>query len=69
MSDYFDISAYDAGAVIDMNNIAIGYVPPSPLSAAGQPIGAEPTLAPIQVAQLAQEPQAPSVAAAVPVAE
>jgi hypothetical protein len=69
MSDYFDIGAYDAGAVIDMNNIAIGYVPPSPLSPGGQPICPGPTPAPAQVAQVAQEAQAPSTAPAVPAAE
>lgn len=27
MTDYFDNTGYDAGAVVDMNNLAIGYFP------------------------------------------
>lgn len=30
MSDYFNNGGYDAGAVVDMNNLAIGYFPRTP---------------------------------------
>lgn len=44
MSDYFYSTGYDAGSVIDMNNLAIGYFPPTRTNCA--PISLGPTPAP-----------------------
>lgn len=55
MSDCFYSTGYDAGAVIDMNNIAIGYIPPSPTCQPTSPVPAS-VLEPIP--QVAQEAQA-----------
>ena len=53
MSDYFSSTGYDAGAVVDMNNLAIGYFPPA--RALGAPISLGPTSVP--------QPPAPTPAA------
>jgi hypothetical protein len=60
MSDYFHNAGYDAGAVVDMNNLAIGYFPRTQ-TACG--VSAMPQ-APIQAQQVAQEPQSEVRAAA-----
>jgi hypothetical protein len=61
MSDYFYSTGYDAGAVIDMNNLAIGYFPPS--RAHCMPTSLGPTSAPQPPL-----PQPPAAAPAVPAA-
>jgi len=55
MSDYFHNTGYDAGTVIDMNNLAIGYFPPARNHCAPTSLG--PTPAPLP-------PAAPAVPAA-----
>jgi hypothetical protein len=63
MSDYMFGAGYDAGAVIDMNNIAIGYIPPSPAVAAICPAPMPDLGAPPQEGQAPQEALAPAVVA------
>lgn len=46
MSDYFDNAGYDAGAVVDMNNLAIGYFPRTQIACAVSPIPQAPIQAP-----------------------
>jgi hypothetical protein len=58
MSDYFYSTGYDAGAVIDMNNLAIGYFPPARAHCA--PTSQGPTSAPL--------PHSPPAAPEVPAA-
>lgn len=58
MSDYpYGAAAYDAGAVIDMNNLAIGYFPRGQWS--GQPAAIPQALVPAPQAQ--PQPETPAV--------
>jgi hypothetical protein len=58
MSDYVYGTGYDAGAVVDMNNLAIGYFPRTQLACAAIPP------APIQAPHQVQPQPQPAVPAA-----